>query len=103
MTDTPETTIIPEIIDEPCKAGCLNDMETIGYLAAEISRLRGKIKMLGIRYAAAEMHHETNMQEVIEERDRLAEALLEMQYDRSDKAIKMANELLQSFTRNQND
>jgi len=64
-------------------------LETIGYLAAEISKLRGKlnelererdeareeIEMLGIRYAAAEMHHETNMQEVTEQRDRLAEAL----------------------------
>jgi seryl-tRNA synthetase len=35
---------------------------------------------------------------VTEERDRLAEALQEMQYDRSDKAIRMANELLQSLT-----
>jgi hypothetical protein len=46
MTSTPETTIIPEIIDEPNKAGCFNDLETIGYLAAEISRLRGKLNEL---------------------------------------------------------
>ena len=32
---------IPEIIDEPAKAGCEPGNETIGYLAAEISRLRG--------------------------------------------------------------
>jgi hypothetical protein len=38
-----------------------------------------------------------------EQRDRLAEALQEMQYDRTDKAIKMANELLQSLTKKHND
>lgn len=32
---------IPEIIDEPVKAGCEPGNETIGYLAGEISRLRG--------------------------------------------------------------
>jgi hypothetical protein len=45
-TNTPETTIIPEIIDEPRKAGCLDGLETIGYFAGEISRLRGKLNEL---------------------------------------------------------
>ena len=35
---------IPEIIDEPVKAGCAPGNETIGYLAGEISRLRGLLK-----------------------------------------------------------
>lgn len=42
-TPETETTIIPKIIDEPRKAECLDGLETIGYFAAEISRLRGKL------------------------------------------------------------
>ena len=34
-----------------------------------------EIDMMGIRYAAAEMHHANNMQEVTKQRDRLAEVL----------------------------
>lgn len=34
-----------------------------------------EIDMMGIRYAAAEMHHANNMKEVTEQRDRLAKAL----------------------------
>lgn len=43
------------------------------------------------------------LEESREQRDRLTEALQEMQYDRTDKAIKMANEALQFLTSNQND
>ena len=34
------TTNIPDIIEEPAKMGCAPGNETIGYMAAEISRLR---------------------------------------------------------------
>jgi len=37
------TTIIPEILEEPIKAGCEPGNETIGYLAGEISRLRAEL------------------------------------------------------------
>jgi hypothetical protein len=80
-TDTPQTTIIPEIIDEPNKAGCFNDLETIGYLAAEISRLRGKLNELerweqtaGDKLSEVCRHIEKT-REVTEQRDRLAEAI----------------------------
>jgi hypothetical protein len=36
-----KTTEIPAIVDEAKKAGCENDTQIHGYLAAEISRLRG--------------------------------------------------------------
>jgi hypothetical protein len=38
--------IIPEIIEEPIKAGCAPGNETIGYLAGEISRLRAVLKRI---------------------------------------------------------
>ena len=38
------TDIIPEIIEEPAKAGCAPGNETIGYLAGEISRLRSELR-----------------------------------------------------------
>ena len=38
------TEIIPEIIEEPVKAGCAPGNETIGYLAGEISRLRSELR-----------------------------------------------------------
>lgn len=38
--------IIPEIIEEPLKAGCAPGNETIGYLAGEISRLRAALKRI---------------------------------------------------------
>jgi len=41
----------------------------------ELTAARAEIDMMGIRYAAAEMHHANNMQEVTEQRDRLKEAL----------------------------
>lgn len=44
-------------------------------LKTELAAAREEIDMMGIRYAAAEMHHANNMQEVTEQRDRLAEAL----------------------------
>ncbi len=37
----------------------------------ELSAARAEIDMMGIRYAAAEMHHANNMKEVTEQRDRL--------------------------------
>jgi len=40
---------------------------------SERDEAREEIEMLGIRYAAAEMHHETNMQEVTEQRDNAIE------------------------------
>ena len=55
-----------------------------------------EIEMLGIRYAAAEMHHETNMQEVTEQRDRLAEALWSVLNQDDGSAIK-AGILLRSL------
>jgi chromosome segregation ATPase len=42
---------------------------------AELTAAREEIDMMGIRYAAAEMHHANNMHEVTEQRDRLEEAL----------------------------
>ncbi len=36
-----KTTIIPEIIEEAEDAGCENGNQIIGYLAGEVSRLRG--------------------------------------------------------------
>jgi hypothetical protein len=44
-------------------------------LERELTAARAEIDMMGIRYAAAEMHHANNMQEVTAQRDRLAEAL----------------------------
>jgi hypothetical protein len=38
------TEIIPEIIEEPTKAGCTNNDQVIGYLAGEISRLRSHLR-----------------------------------------------------------
>jgi hypothetical protein len=38
------TEIIPEIIQEPTKAGCAPGDETIGYFAGEISRLRSHLR-----------------------------------------------------------
>lgn len=40
------THVIPQIIDEPRKAGCAEGNETIGYLAGEISRLRSELKRI---------------------------------------------------------
>lgn len=40
------TEIIPEIIEEPVKAGCAPGNETLGYMAGEISRLRGTLRLL---------------------------------------------------------
>ena len=44
-------------------------------LRRERDAAQEEIEMLGIRYAAAEMHHATNMQEVTDQRDRLATVL----------------------------
>lgn len=41
---TPDTEVIPEIVGEARKAGCNTDMMVIGYLAAEVSRLRSVVK-----------------------------------------------------------
>ena len=49
--------------------GCSQELER------ELTAAREEIDMLGIRYAAAEMHHENNRQEIIDQRDRLAEAI----------------------------
>jgi hypothetical protein len=38
-----KTTIIPEIIAEAEDAGCENDAQIIGFLAAEVSRLRAAL------------------------------------------------------------
>tara|TARA_R110000868_G_scaffold31199_1_gene114419 strand:+ start:132 stop:494 length:363 start_codon:yes stop_codon:yes gene_type:complete len=35
----------------------------------ELTAAQDEIEMLGIRYGAAEMHHENNMEEVIDQRD----------------------------------
>ena len=65
MSDTPET-----------------DAETMrDELNNELIAAREDIEMMGIRYAAAEMHHANNMQEVIEQRDMLADALRECRED----------------------
>jgi len=68
MTDTPETDIL-------ARGNHVVPTEFAQQLERERDEAREDIEMLGIRYAAAEMHHETNMQEVTEQRDRLAEAL----------------------------
>jgi hypothetical protein len=44
-------------------------------LERELTTAREEIEMLGIRYAAAEMHHANNMQEVTEQRDGLKQAV----------------------------
>jgi hypothetical protein len=44
-------------------------------LERELAAAREEIEMLGIRYAAAEMHHANNMQEVTEQRDGLKQAV----------------------------
>lgn len=41
-----QTEIIPEIIEEPIKAGCAPGNETLGFLAGEISRLRARVRQL---------------------------------------------------------
>jgi hypothetical protein len=41
-------------------------------LERELTAAREEIEMLGIRYAAAEMHHANNMDEVTKQRDALA-------------------------------
>ena len=65
MSNTPET-----------------DAETMrDELNNELIAAREDIEMMGIRYAAAEMHHANNMQEVIEQRDMLADALRECRED----------------------
>lgn len=42
-----QTQIIPEIVDQAIAAGCKNEAEVIGYLAAEVSRLRSLAKKAG--------------------------------------------------------
>lgn len=54
--------LIPDIVDEPYRRGCENDKQAIGYLAAEISKLRselrsanGELERERIRLAACEV------------------------------------------------
>jgi hypothetical protein len=63
MSDTPET-------DNLARGNHVVPTEFAEQLERERDEAREEIEMLGIRYAAAEMHHETNMQEVTEQRDR---------------------------------
>ena len=45
-TAIPPTSLeIPAIVEEPAKAGCAPGGETLGYLAAEISRLRSALSL----------------------------------------------------------
>jgi len=80
MTNTPET---DELRDDIWATSYVEGsdfaqmFEHSRKLERERDEAREKIEMLGIRYAAAEIHHETNMQEVTEQRNRLAVALRE--------------------------
>ena len=71
MTSTPET-------DNLARGNHVVPTEFAQQLERERDEAREEIEMLGIRYAAAETHHETNMQEVTEQRDRMAEVLQEI-------------------------
>jgi hypothetical protein len=79
MTNTPET---DELRDDIWASVYVDGQDFMHMLehARKMERERDaaqeEIEMLGIRYAAAEMHHATNMQEVTEQRDRMAEALI---------------------------
>jgi hypothetical protein len=67
-----------EFADRQMSTGGLMTFAALKTLAAgcrELTAARAEIDMMGIRYAAAEMHHANNMQEVTEQRDRLAKAL----------------------------
>jgi hypothetical protein len=65
----------------------------------ELTAARAEIDMMGIRYAAAEMHHANNMQEVTEQRDRLKEALKDvMKSGDSTIMYRTAEAALQSLT-----
>jgi hypothetical protein len=58
-------------------------------LERELIAAREEIEMMGIRYAAAEMHHANNMQEVTEQRDearRLAEKYRNLSCDSQEEA-----------------
>ncbi len=50
-----KTTEIPAILDEAKDAGCKNDGEIIGYMATEISRLRGLLIELKTLNSTAEV------------------------------------------------
>ena len=56
----------------------LDTFRVMQTLEKKLTAAREEIEMMGIRYAAAEMHHSNNIQEVTEQRDRLAEALKEI-------------------------
>ena len=50
----------------------LDTFRVMQTLEKKLTAAREEIEMMGIRYAAAEMHHSNNIQEVTEQRDRLA-------------------------------
>jgi predicted S18 family serine protease len=72
----------------------INCVTETGELERELTAAREEIEMLGIRYAAAEMHHTNNMQEVTEQRDRLAEAM-----KAADECLEMASFSKNGYTR----
>jgi replicative DNA helicase len=92
MTSTPET-------DNLARGNHVVPTEFAQQLERELTEARKEIE--GLHYALKQSS--TIYDVVTEQRDKLTEVLQEMQYDRSDKAIKMANELLQSLTMKHND
>jgi hypothetical protein len=82
MNSTPET-------DDLARGNHVVPTEFAQQLERERDEAREEIEMLGIRYAAAEMHHETNMQAVTKERDEARE-----QRDRLTEVIEAATVLI---------
>jgi hypothetical protein len=77
----------------------LDAFRVMQQLETELSAARKEIE--GLHYALKQAS--TIYDAVIEQRDRLAEALDELYYDRSDKAVAMANEALQYLTIKRNE
>jgi predicted nucleic acid-binding Zn-ribbon protein len=104
QSDTPrtdETEKIADKMDSPAAAYGFT-LARLKEIEKELTAARAEIDMMGIRYAAAEMHHSNNMQEVTEQRDRLKEALKDvMKSGDSTIMYRTAETALQSLTTNE--
>jgi hypothetical protein len=75
MKDTPRTN--KAFLDGYtfCKEDMMPAVAFASQLETELTAAQEEIEMLNIRYGAAAMHHDNNMGEVMDQRDRLAEAV----------------------------
>jgi hypothetical protein len=106
--DTPRTNDIIDQIKGFRTSSAIYSLEQFSRtLETELTTAREYIEMLNIRYRAAAMHYDNNMADVMDQRDRLAEALRKIKnaggtyndpYDELDFIDGVTFEALQSLT-----